>query len=162
MGTESLVADPAASYENVLTGMLHVLSRASIVWGVGNLESTKTMSLEMLVIGNDIAGALGRAQQGVRVDDETLAVDLIQELGHKAEYLEHPHTLAHFKGEYYFPRVTNRRPRGTWEALGSPTIVEEAQSRIEALRSLPTRTVVSAAQRKELLAIERKWTEKLT
>jgi len=162
MGTESLVADPAASYENVLTGMLHVLSGASIVWGVGNLESTKTMSLEMLVIGNDFAGALRRAQQGVRVDDDTLAVDLIQELGHKADYLEHPHTLAHFKNEYYFPRVTNRRPRGTWEAMGSPTIVDEAQSRIEALRSLPTRTVVSAAQRKELLAIEKRWTEELT
>jgi trimethylamine:corrinoid methyltransferase-like protein len=34
---------------------------ASLVWGIGNLESTKCMSREMAVIGNDIAGALRRA-----------------------------------------------------------------------------------------------------
>ena len=162
MATESLVADAAASYENVLTGMLHVLGHANIIWGVGNLESTKSISPEMAVIGNDIAGALRRAQQGIRVDEDTLAAEVIRQLGRKAEYLEHPHTLAHFKGEYYFPRVTNRRPRGTWEALGSPTLIDEARARLAKLRAMPTRTVVSAAQRKELLAIERNWTEKLT
>lgn len=162
IGTESLVADPAATYENVLTGMLHVLSWASIVWGVGNLESTKTISLEMAVIGNDIAGALRRAQQGIRVDDDTLAVDVIQELGQRAEYLHHPHTLEHFKNEYYYPKVTNRRPRGTWEALGSPTVLDEAKARIAKLRALCTRSAVSASQRKELLAIEKKWRKALT
>lgn len=162
IGTESLVVDAGAAYENVLTGMLHVMSRASIVWGVGNLESTKAISLEMAVIGNDIAGALRRAQQGVRVDDDSLAINVIQELGQRAGYLDHPHTLAHFKQEYYFPHVTNRRPRGTWQARGSPAIVDEARARIAELRSRPTRSIVSATQRRELLAIEKKWREQLT
>ncbi len=56
----------------------------------------------------------------------------------------------------------NRRPRGKWESLGSPTIVDEAQTRIEKLRTLPNRSAISAAQRKELAAIEKKWTEMLT
>jgi trimethylamine--corrinoid protein Co-methyltransferase len=162
IGTESLVADAAASYENVLTGALHVLSRVSIVWGVGNLESTKTISPEMLVIGNDLAGALRRVQQGIRVDAETLATEVIRELGQKAEYLDHAHTLSHFQSEYYFPRITNRLPRGTWRSRGSPTILDAARSRIAALRALPTRTIVSPAQRKELLTIEKKWRESLT
>jgi trimethylamine--corrinoid protein Co-methyltransferase len=162
LGTESLVADAGATYENVITGMLHVLSHANIIWGVGSLESTKCMSLEMAVIGNDVAGALGRAQKGIRLDDVTLAANVIHELGQKAEYLDHPHTLVHFKSEYYFPHVTNRRPRSAWESLGSPTILEEAQSRLAELRAMPRRTIVSAAGRKELLAIEKKWTEQLT
>jgi trimethylamine--corrinoid protein Co-methyltransferase len=162
MSTESIMPDAGAAAEYVLTGLLHVLSHVSIVWGVGNLETTKCMSLEMAVIGNDLAGALRRAQQGIRVDDETLATGVIQELGQKAQYLEHPHTVAHFKQEYYFPRVLNRRPRGRWAALGSPTTVDEARTRIEKLRALPTRSIVSDAQRKELLAIEKKWTEMLT
>jgi trimethylamine--corrinoid protein Co-methyltransferase len=161
LSTESRVADAAAAYENVVTGMLHVLSGVNIVWGIGNLESTKCMSLEMAVIGNDIAGALKRAQRGIRVDDDTLAADVIRELGQAAKYLDHPHTLAHFKTEYYFPRVTNRQPRGTWESAGSPTILDEAQARIAKLRALPTRSVLSAAQQKQLLAIEKEWTEKL-
>ncbi len=120
------------------------------------------MSLETTVIANDIAGALRRAQQGIEINDDTLATDVIQELGQKADYLTHPHTLTHFKNEYYFPSVTNRRPRAGWQAHGSLTIIDEARARIEKLRALPTRSIVSAAQRRELLAIERRWTEKLT
>jgi trimethylamine--corrinoid protein Co-methyltransferase len=161
MSTESHVADAAASYENVLTGLLHAMSRASIIWGVGNLASTKCMSLEMAVIGNDIAGALRRAQAGIRVADDTLATDVILELGRKASYLDHPHTLKHFKGEYYFPHVTMRHPRGVWESAGSPTIFDAARARVRELRGMPTRRALSNAQQKELLAIEKKWTEEL-
>ena len=162
MGTESPIADAGAAYENVVTGMLHGLSHVSIIWGIGSVESTKCMSLEMAVIGNDVAGAVRHAQKGIRVDDDTLAGDLIREMGQKAGYLDHGHTLAHFKDQYYFPRVTNRHPRGKWEALGSPSIIDRAQGRIEELRSLPTRSVLSTAQRNELLVIEKKWREELT
>jgi len=161
IGTESPVADGGATYENVVTGMLHALSHVSIMWGVGNLESTKCMSLETAVIANDIAGALRRAQQGIRIDDDTLATNVIQELGQKADYLTHSHTLAHFKREYYYPAVTNRRPRSAWQTHGSPTIIDNARAQIKKLRALPTRSIVSEAQRKELLAIEKRWTDKL-
>jgi trimethylamine--corrinoid protein Co-methyltransferase len=161
LSTESHIVGAGAAYEEVLTGLLHVMSHVSIVWGIGSLESTKCMSLEMAVIGNDIAGALRRAQQGIRVDDDTLAIDVIQQMGQTPGYLVHPHTLAHFKQEYYFPRVTNRRLRGNWEAQGSPAVVDEARARIEKLRSLPTRSVLSTAQRRELLVIEKKWREEL-
>ena len=60
------------------------------------------------------------------------------------------------------PHVFNRRQRGKWESLGSPTIVDEARARIDKLRALPNRSTISGAQRKELLAIEKKWTEMLT
>ena len=162
LNTESIMPDAGAAAENLLTGLLHVLSHVNIVWGIGNLESTKCMSLEMAVIGNDIAGAMRRAEQGIRVDDDTLATSVIQELGQRANYLEHPHTAAHFKQEYYFPHVFNRRQRGKWESLGSPTIIDEAQTRIEKLRAMPNRSLVSATQRQELLAIEKKWAEVLT
>jgi len=162
MSTESPMPDAGAAYENVLTGLLHVLSHVNIVWGIGNLESTKCMSLEMAVIGNDIAGALRRAQRGIEVNADTLATDLIEELGQRAGYLEHSHTLDHFRDEYYFPHVTNRRPRSVWDSVGSPTIVEEARNRIEKLRELPVRSVITPAQRKELLAIEKRWTERLS
>jgi len=162
LSTESTMVSAGAGYENAITGMLQALSHANIIWGIGNLESTKCMSLEMAVIGNDIAGALRRAQNGIRVDDETLATNVIREMGQRAGYLDHPHTLAHFRQEYYFPHVTNRRPRGNWEAVGSPTLIDEARARIEALRSRPTRTVLSDSQRNELLAIEQTWRRALT
>jgi trimethylamine--corrinoid protein Co-methyltransferase len=162
LNTESTIVDAGAGYENALTGLLHVLSHVNIVWGIGNLESTKCMSLEMAVIGNDIAGALRRAQAGIRVDAETMATDVIRELGRRAQYLDHAHTLAHFRDEYYFPHVTNRRARGAWEAAGRPSIVDAARRRVEELKARPTRTIVNRAQREELLRIERHWTQELT
>ena len=162
LNTESTLVDAGAGYENVLTGLLHVLSHVNIVWGIGNLESTKCISAEMAVIGNDIAGALRRAQAGIRVDSETLATDLIREMGRRAEYLSHPHTLEHFKEEYYFPRVTNRRSRSAWEAAGRPTLLADARKRAEELKALPLRSIVTPAQRNELLKIEKTWTRELT
>jgi len=161
LSTESCVADPGAAYEYTLTGLSHAQSRASVIWGIGNLESTKCMSLEMAVIGNDIAGALLRAQQGIRVDEESLATELIEELGQHAGYLENPHTLEHFKQEYYFPRVTNRQPRSMWEAAGRQTMLDKATARVEELRARPIRTIVTPAQRSELLRIEKAWTRAL-
>ena len=161
LNTETTVPDAGAGYEYVLTGLMHALSHVSIIWGIGNLEATKCMSLEMAVIGNDIAGALRRAQQGIRVDDETLATSVIQQMAQDPDYLGHEHTLAHFKQEYYYPHVTNRRPRSVWAGAGSPTIVDEARGRIEELRSRPTRSVVTDAQRRELIEIEKRWTEEL-
>ncbi len=162
LNTESVLPDAGAAYENVLTGLLHVLSRVNIVWGIGNLESTKCMSLEMAVIANDIAGALRRAQAGISVTDETLATAVIKQLGRGGSYLEHPHTLEHFKKEYYFPRVTNRRARSAWEAAGSPSILDAARQRVAKLRDLPKRSIMSPSQRKELLRIEKAWTKELT
>ena len=161
LGTESMLVDAGAGAESVLTAAMHALSGASIIWGVGNLESTKCMSLEMAVLGNDIAGALRRAQQGIRVDDQTLALETIRELGHRAGYLEHPHTLQWFRQEYYYPHVFLRRPRSAWESRGSPSVADEARVRVEKLRALPTRSVVSAGQRRELLAIEHRWRQRL-
>jgi trimethylamine--corrinoid protein Co-methyltransferase len=162
LNTESTLADAGAGYECVLTGLLHVMSHVNIVWGIGNLESTKCISPEMAVIGNDIAGALKRAQAGIRVSDETLAGHIIRDLGRRAEYLEHPHTLEHFKQEYYFPRVTNRRARSAWEASGRPSILMNARERIKDLKNLPLRSIVTPAQQREMLKIEKKWTQELT
>jgi trimethylamine--corrinoid protein Co-methyltransferase len=115
----------------------------------------------MAVIGNEIAGVLRRVQRGIEVNAETLATGVIQELAHKGDYLVHPHTLAHFKKEYYYPRLFNRHPRPKWISLGSPAILDDAEARVEKLRALPARSAVSAAQRRELLAIEKKWTAAL-
>jgi trimethylamine--corrinoid protein Co-methyltransferase len=161
LSTESMLADAAAAAEHVLTGLMHATARVSIIWGVGNLESTKCMSPEAAVLDNDIAGALLRAQQGIRVDDETLALGLIQELGQRSAYLDHPHTLAHFREEYYYPHVFNRRPRGKWESLGARSAFEEARCRVEVLRKLPVRSVVTPEQSQELAAIENRWRQAL-
>ncbi len=87
---------------------------------------------------------------------------MIQELGQKADYLDHPHTVAHFRRSTTIPAFSTRQTRGKWVSLGSPTILDQARAQIDKLRRMPTRSILSAAQRRELLAIEKKWTQALT
>ena len=162
MSTESCRMDAGAGYEYAQTGIMDAVNLVNVIWGVGNLESTKCMSPEMAVIGNDIAGAMLRAREGIRVDDDTLAADLIAQMGRNAEDLTEQHTLDHFRKEYYFPHVTNRRSRSAWEAAGSPDIVDEAVARVRKLAAEPVRSVVTEAMRPKLLKIEQRWSQVLT
>lgn len=95
------------------------------------------------------------------MDAETLATGMIQKLGRRADYLVHPHILAHFKEEYYFPRVTNRRARSVWETAGCPSIADAARSRIAELKALPVRSIASGAQCHDMLKIEQRWRQQL-
>lgn len=161
MNTDSCVMDAGAGYEQAMMGMAHALNSVNVIWGVGNMESTRCMSPEWAVIGNDIAGAILRARKGILVNDDTLAVKLINEMGRNSDYLAHEHTLEHFRKEYYFPHVTNRRSRSAWERAGSPSIVDEAAARVKKLAAEPVRSVVTPGMRAELAKIEEKWRKML-
>ena len=73
----------------------------------------------------EISAMALRIAEGVRVDKETLPVDLIKELGPKGDYLTAPHTLEWLRSdEYLKPRVTVRGPRahpGKPKAAKTPT-----------------------------------------
>ena len=161
MSTESMVPDAQASYEKVVTGLLHGRSRVNIIWGVGQLESQMTLSMEQAVIDNDLAGALLRAARGIEVSDESVALEPIKELAQRAEYISHPHTLDHFRDELYFPQVANRQRREVWEAAGAKTMLQAAEERVRDILAADPPEYLPEDLKAELLAIEGKWTAEL-
>ena len=63
----------------------------------------------------------------IRVDDETLAYDLIREVGPGGEFVTHAHTLAHFRDAWY-PRLLYRGGDKAWQAAE----VQEFEARVRA------------------------------
>ena len=154
MSTESMVADAQAGAETMITGFAHAAHGVNIVWGAGNLESTLCMSAEMLVIDDDIIGSIRRFMRGIDVNEETLALDLIREVGHRADFLSTEHTVQHFEREIRHTRLPARCRRHTWEREGSRNMVERAAARVREILAAPAEPHVSPEQDRELARIE--------
>ncbi len=155
MGTDAFLDDPQASLEKMLTGFAHLLGEVSILWGMGQLQSQKALSLTQLVMDEEIARALRRWWQGFRVDDETLAFPVLRDVVERGgDFLGHEHTLAHFREELWRSPLLARTYRETWEAEGATTLAERARRHVEEVLATPGPPRLREEQERELLAIE--------
>jgi trimethylamine--corrinoid protein Co-methyltransferase len=87
-------------------------------------------SLPLIAIANDVLGFLRAATAGVTVDDQTLALDVVEELGPSGDYLSHDHTFRHFRRAYY-SKLTDKRPYSQWVEQGATTMEQRAASQVD-------------------------------
>jgi trimethylamine--corrinoid protein Co-methyltransferase len=87
-------------------------------------------STDMLVMGNEIIGMAKRFIQGIDVDAETLARDVIAAVGPGGHYLQEDHTLAHFKQQLWMPQLFDRRGYEDWEADGAKDMAQRVRERV--------------------------------
>jgi trimethylamine--corrinoid protein Co-methyltransferase len=90
-----------------MTGILPVLAGANIIYGGGILDSGMVMSLGQLVADADIIRMYRKAQEGIPVDDITMALDVIREVGIRGNYFAEDHTLNHY-AEQTNPQIFQR------------------------------------------------------
>lgn len=112
VSTESVFEDEQAALETMFGIATHVREGVSLVWGLGQLESEMTLSLAQLVIDDEMVAYVRRHRRGFAVDEASLAVDVVREVGVAGSYLETDHTFEHHRRELWSPGLLNRRPRG--------------------------------------------------
>ncbi len=79
----------------------------------GYLEGGLTTSPEMIVLTAENITMLRRFMQGVALDAEALALDVIHEVGPGGDFLAHKHTAQHFR-EYWRPTLFSRQRMDDW------------------------------------------------
>jgi trimethylamine--corrinoid protein Co-methyltransferase len=119
-----------AGYEKALTGMSVMLAGATLIGNLGFLRACETFSYEQLVIDNEIVSMLNRYVKGFYVTEETLALDVIKEVGIGGHFLSHQHTLKYFKSEMWLPDLTDRRGWREWKTSGAKDILEKAKEKV--------------------------------
>jgi trimethylamine--corrinoid protein Co-methyltransferase len=87
-------------------------------------------SLQLIAIANDLLGWVGAATAGVPINEETLALNVVEELGPDGDYLSHDHTYRHFKDAYY-SKLADRQIYSAWQDAGSTTMAERAAIQVE-------------------------------
>ena len=73
-----------------------MLAGANIIYGGGILDSGIVMSLGQLVADADIIRMYRKAQEGMPVNEITMALDVIREVGIRGNFLGEEHTLDHY------------------------------------------------------------------
>lgn len=149
--TDSKVFDQQAALEAGLSILMAALSGANLIHDNGYIESGLTGSLEMLVLVDEAVSLVKRMMQGVRVNRESLAVDVIERTGIGGQYLQDEHTLEHFKEEIWSPKVLDRQVHDSWEKGGAKTMGERCRERvIDILQSHQPEPVLDEKTVKEL------------
>ena len=123
------MVDAQSGHEKTITGMLPALAGANVIYGLGMLEMGITFDLAQLVLDNEIAGMILYSLNGIIVNDETLSVDVIRELGIGKDYMSHASTYKHMRSQSQV-QLIDRRMREDWEAAGSMDIYKRAHARV--------------------------------
>lgn len=132
--TDSKVLDQQCGFEVTLSLMTSLLHGANIVHDIGFMDAGMQGSLQLIAICNDILGFLRAATAGVVVNEETLALDVIEELGPTGNYLGHDHTLRHYK-EPYYSKLLDKNPYSVWERRGGTTMEQRAANQVDNILS---------------------------
>lgn len=134
--SDAKVHDAQASLEKASTLFASMLAGADFVdLYFGSFEGFNATSPEQVVIDEDIAALVLRYARGIEVSEETLAMDVIREVGAGGSYLTGRRTLGHarnaWKSEMFLPSVIDRRARHAWALDGGRTLLESAHLRVE-------------------------------
>ncbi len=111
--SDSNLYDQQASLESAVWILLSSLSGGNLVHDVGYINNGLTASLQQLVISNEVIGMVRRIYRGIEVNEETIALDLINDIGPGGEYLTSDHTLRHFRENWYSDLI-QRIPYERW------------------------------------------------
>jgi trimethylamine--corrinoid protein Co-methyltransferase len=130
--TESKLPDAQAGYETAVSLLVMAMAGLNYNTSIGIIGPGEIgMSLEKIVLDNDLIGYIKRVMEGIEVSDETLAVDVIDEVGPGGTFLKHPHTRKWFRREQYFPTIFDRRKYEDWVRRGRKDATQRAHERVE-------------------------------
>ena len=134
--SDSKVVDVQAGYESANTAMVVALSGCNYIHDAfGLLEFCTTLSYEKMVADNDSVGMALRAVKGVETNQDTIATEVIEEVGPAGHYLDKEHTVKHVRNEFYFPSLADRNPRSVWESEGSKDALTRAHEEAKRILS---------------------------
>jgi len=129
--SDSKLPDAQAGAEAMQYALVSGLAGVNLCHDCGYLASGSVGSMEMAVICDDILGNILRIIRGVEVNDETLAVEVIKEVGPEGNFLGHKHTLKHIREELHLPSIFDRNPETAWAKAGSKPIHQVAKEKAQ-------------------------------
>ena len=130
----SKLPDAQAAYETANSLNMGLLSGVNfMLHACGWLEGGLVSSFEKFVMDADQLGTLHKMAEGVAVDEDTLAMDAIREVGPGGHYLGCAHTQANFKTAFWRSDLLDYKPYETWSEEGARDTVALASARVQKL-----------------------------
>src|SRR6185369_1900884 len=118
--TTSKLPDAHAMNEGTMSMLAAVHCGANfILHSAGFLDGLLSMTYEKFMMDADFCGALHTYLDGVKVDDNQLALDAFREVGPGSHFFGCAHTMANYETAFWDSEVADNEPYEKWEAAGS-------------------------------------------
>lgn len=128
--SDAKVFDAQAAAEAALTLFDNILNGANLIHDIGYLDCAMTGSLEFVYFNNELIGWLKQYLHKLEINEETLALDLIHEVGPDGDFLEAEHTFNHVREDWY-PVIFDRLDYPRWAERGGKKVRERANEKVK-------------------------------
>lgn len=128
--TDSKTLDAQAGLESAFSILAQGLAGLNLIHDVGYMDMGMVCSADMLVLGNEGIGMTKRFLRGVEVNTETLARDVIEQVGPGGHYLQEDHTYNLFREELWRPSLLVREGYDDWQQAGSRDMAQRIRERV--------------------------------
>jgi trimethylamine--corrinoid protein Co-methyltransferase len=129
--SDAQVLDGQAVLEAASSCMLAALAGANLIHDVGLLGSATVVMPAMIVATDEIIAMLDYLLAGVEVREETLLLDVMEQMGPGGEFVTHPHTFEHFRAVWY-PELLFRGGAEAWAMSDGTSAQESFEQRVSA------------------------------
>jgi trimethylamine--corrinoid protein Co-methyltransferase len=130
--SDSCTMDEQAAADAAFSVLASLLAGSNLVHDVGYLEAGLTTSPEMIVFTAEMIDMLRRFMDGVSLDAESLALDVIHNVGPGGEFLSTDHTMAHFR-DFWEPTLFSRQRVDEWMETGSQRLGDRLREKTVAI-----------------------------
>ncbi len=154
--TDAVAFDQQAAAESAISCLMAALSGANLVHDVGFTEAANSASLELIAATDELIGMIRYIMDGVEVTPETLALDVMDQVGPGGSYFGEEHTVRHFR-DNWFSKLMNRGNYDQWMAAGGPSLGDKANQRVRHILQEHKPVPLPPELVTELDALEESW-----
>ena len=154
--TDACVPDFQSGFEKGLSAIVALLAGAESIGAQGIVGADQGTSCSKLVIDDEWASAIEHIYHlGFEVTEETLAVDVIKQVGIGGSYLAEDHTVRHMRETYWPATIFNQKSWDAWMAEGGKDAYARAHEKVQAILAAhyPPEPLLSAQAMAELDAL---------
>ncbi len=109
------------------------MTGSNILYGMGLLEMGIGFCYAQMLVDCEFVRMVRRVMQGIAVNRDTLAVEVIKAVGAGGNYLTEEHTLRHMRSEHSKSNLIDRRMRKGWEEAGEQDMITRARAEVFAI-----------------------------
>ena len=136
--TEAKEHGAQAILEKVITTLPLAMGGADLIQGPGALETSNMMTLEQIVVDDEIACFCKRIRDGIDVSAAKDYYEDIKDVKPNGHFLMQSSTLSACRSsEFMVPALCDRNTFEQWVELGRPDLYDRARERVEEILAAP-------------------------
>jgi trimethylamine--corrinoid protein Co-methyltransferase len=153
--SDAKLPDSQAAAEATYSCYASALSGANLIHDCGLLDHGSLVSPSFMILVNEVIDMVRQFMPGVHVDEDAMALEVIDRVGPGGHFIEEDHTLAHFRDVWYSD-LFDRTVYDVWLEQGGRRFEERLRERtLKVMEHEPLGLPAEVA--KELDRMRRHW-----